>query len=450
MLHLDTTLNRIKALLTDTSTKAFLDSYGLNNVILPPHIRRFGNESGLESIEIKLDIAIEHCLQLIPSSLINLFDTEDLIGLMTDDLKRYLILNIWAAGINQTIDEGDIFPYVENLINVVSVKEASQGLNLNKEEINNIRNNYDSAINLPRNNDAQNVTSSLMKERGNLPNYTLPFNAFISVFSNIHNELKHNKGKRPSVESYKMFSLNSTPQRKLQNRFYQYFDATLHNLSIRERNINKVIFEREYSLVLASQIDNVTKGLSGSFGEWSRRVLSLASLLPTVEGRIQIIEQYKSHQLLILEGNRFGVPSIQPKLATLYESMLKLADDLLSMALIVLPIMEIKFLSELKNEEKPFLNELSNNEPLYLRMEDSPNIDNTMIEINRIHAIYTKNRLGDVQSLLNKFLNDDDHTIQLTEPVQYSYPSILDADEIERIGKCIRISYFSDFLKYDI
>jgi len=441
MFHIETTLNRIKGLLTDTSSKETLDKYGLNNMFFPPHVSQLGEETGLKLVELKLDIAVKLGLDLIPASLIDLFEHEELLELISDELKQYLTLNIWAAGIDEPVNEDDIFPYVKTLMDELSHKEASEALILNKEERMDIRNTGDSAMNLPRHENPVLAASLFMSKRKDTPNYSLPFNAFVSVYNSIHNDLKHIKGKRNMVVTYKAYEFNQIPQRTLYNRFHKYFDSILHNLPNRESKINKVLFEREYNLVLASQINNATKDLSGPFREWSRRVLSLAALLPTVEGRLILIEQYTNHQLLILEGNNFGALQISPRFDTLYNAMLKLAADLLSMALIAIPVMEMIFVSELNSEENKYLEELSDSDPIFLMMEDDLNIDKTLIEINHVQTIYTKNKLWDVQFLFNKYIDEDLH--------DDLYSPLINSDKIECLGKCIRDEYFGDFLKFD-
>lgn len=451
MFHSETTLSRIKDLLSDTLSNTFLEKYGLNNMILPPHVPQLRNEIGLKLVEMKLDIAVKKSLQLLPDSLIDLFEHEELLDLISDELKQYLTLNLWAAGISESVNEGDILPYVQNLMNGVSDKEASEALTLDEEEKINIRNTGDSAMNLPRHDNPILATSLYMSKRKDMPNYSLPFNAFISVYNSIHNDLNHIKGKRSMIEAYKAYKFNHTPQRTLYNRFHNYFDSILHNLPNRETKINKVLFEREYNLVLASQINNATKDLSGSFREWSRRVLSLAALLPTVEGRLVLIEQYTSHQLLILEGNGFGTPQISPNRDTRNNAMLKLAADILSMALIALPVMEMIFVSELKLGEEKYLEELSDVEPIYLKMDDVQNIDETLIVINHVQAIHTKNKLWDVQMLFNKYLDKNLHDDNVTERHldQFSNSTLILSEKIECLAKCIRDEYFGDFLKFD-
>jgi hypothetical protein len=455
MFHVESTLKRIKTMLSDEPRNSFLKKYNTKNFSL--FSSTIFDASGLDLVSQKLDMAVKQNLLLISDRLINVFENEDLFEYISDELKQYLILNIWAARVDQSINENDIPFYVQNLIDVVSDKESSESYNVNEIKEKKVRKVIYSVMNLPRH-DNQDAPVSLMSKRKDIPKYSLPFNTFISVYESIDKELKNIKGKRKFVDDYKSHKSNHSPERRLYNRFYDYFDACLLNLPNREILINKVLFEREYNLVLASQINMIIKDLPDSSRDLSRRVLSLAALLPIVEGRLVLIEQFKNYLLHILEGSGLGPLQLSPSRDTLYDSILKFATDLLSMALIVLPVMELNLLSILEHEEQPILEELSYNEPIHLKMNDVEDIDKTLIEINHVQAIYNKNKLWDVQSLLEQFLVEDlnsflDEKLLDDDPILklqiYLDSSIMNSNKIESLGKRIREKYFGKFLKFN-
>ncbi|MNW43490.1 hypothetical protein D3C74_206900 [compost metagenome] len=439
MLHSELIIEKKKTLFSEGMIKNIPEKYHIQkNVLYSPVF--FNNlTDDMHPIEFKLFSVVHQYLHLFPNTIATVIENEEIEFEIVDELKQYLALITWktATTNQQSIQESIISRHVKQLMDFIANKEDKETLDLKLHKLDEEARKYGDAIfHLPREDQAEAIISALTTGASHLLQQALPIRAFIAVYQKVHNELKHTKGVRKEIQAYKNHKLNLTSDRKLHNRYWNYFCDSLQNESLSEKNLNLMLFEWEYSFVLASQINSATKELPDDLKCRSRKVLSLAALLPTVESRLSLIQYYTEHQKLILEESLWGAPKLSVKAVDVTDAMLKLASELIAMSLLVIPILEINTQRMLTDEDKTLLENLSESKPLYLKLKDTEDIENTLLAIHHVQSLYRNNKLWDLESIINDFLKE--------------YPDnnfSIDNREIELIGTFVRDKYFGDFLK---
>ncbi|TBL80876.1 hypothetical protein [Paenibacillus thalictri] len=438
MLHSEFIIERKKALFSDKNNMNFPEKYHIQkNVLFPPAFFDRLNDA-TSPTEFKLLCIIHHHLYLFPDTIANFIDNKGLEIDIIDDLTQHLALitHVATKTNEQPIEESVAIPYVNQLMKFLINKEENEELDLKDHDPNNeTRLHGDDISYLPREQKADAIIIDLTTYNSHLPPQALPLRAFIAIYQQLHNELKYSKGKRPSIEAYKNFGGNLTPERKLHNRYWGYFRNSLQMVPSSSWNLNLVLFEWEYNIVLASHINEATKELPNAFKLWSRKVLSLTALLPIVESRLFLIKYYTEHQISILEETNWSAPTLSVKKSNITDAMLKLASDWISMSLIIIPILEINTQRILADEDSTLLEELLDGETPRLILKDVEEIEETLHEIHHVQSLYRKHKLWDIQLIINEFLKanpDDNFTI--------------DSQTIELVCNFVRDKYFRDFL----
>ncbi|KQN96195.1 hypothetical protein [Paenibacillus sp. Leaf72] len=439
MLHSEFIIERKKALFSDKNSKNFPEKYHIpKNVLYSPEFFNNLNDD-THPTEFKLLSVVHDYLHLFPNTIASVIEKEELEFDIIDDLIRHLALitRVITLTNEQPVEESIANTYVKQLMEFIANKEENEELNLKLRDSNEetLIQSEDFSY-LPREDQANKIITDLITKTSHLPQQALPLRAFIAIYKQVHNELTHSKGKRPAIHTYKICKINLTTERRLHNRYWDYFYNSLQMVSSSKKNLNLVLFEWEHNIVLASHINVSTKELPIKLKHWSRKVLSLAALLPTVEVRLSLVQYYAEHRTSILEESLWGAPRISVKDTDITDAMLKLASDLIATSLLVIPILEINTQRILSDEDKTLLEDLSVSRSPYLKLKDSEDIEETLLEIHHVQSLYRKHKLWDIQSIVNEFFTtnpDNDFTI--------------DNRTIEVISTFVREKYFMDFLK---
>lgn len=483
MRSIEATLKKMNSLDSPEDKINLLRTIGIDKIVLSNKTPLFGDETGKELIQKKLDFAISVCTDLIPSQIYSLFHREEdqyiqlkalatmeksrkkkqillneldqfgkfdendkFVEILIQDFKTHIILNTWAATTSENrVNETNISPVAKQIIDKIELLEETESDDSIEDAIfrSNNKNGARKDLNtewiryIPRSNDLNEVAAFLAEDTKNNLDIALPFTLFTAIYKTTHNHLKNIKGKRASIDTYMESVINlQDPERMLHKRYWRYFYSILEDYGQSIKNINKVIFEREYNLLLATVINRNTENLTEPMKNRTRQVLSLTSLLPNVMGRELIAGLFNEN--LNLPKNSYGTLSIFPNQHDYYKTLQKFAADVLSMSLVSIPMMESVFLCLLDDEEKAHLKDIANELIINFNIEQIANMkemDHTLTHINQIQNICSKQQLVDIA-----------YKMTLNSQTNCDFPLLL-GERVERIGEALRDKYFSDFVK---
>lgn len=193
-----------------------------------------------------------------------------------------------------------------------------------------------------------------------IPAFVSPLLAFQVMHADSHKVIKDYTN---SEHSYNFQRRNKDESRNVHLHFYDNFKYLLDNFpnidkihGLFEKNqlryhptINRILFEREYQLGLASKIATSTYLFSDEFKKRFFQILSPLAMLPNINGRLYYLTSMLLRQDLVRSSM---IGSLDSNLATTHS----LCTSLIGMALITIPVMESYFLYLWKNGDGSFEN----------------------------------------------------------------------------------------------
>ncbi|WP_080831894.1 hypothetical protein [Cohnella massiliensis] len=281
---------------------------------------------GINTLEEIADFVFEECSEFIPEGLFWFFsDSED--DFFKYDLVNHIIINAYMGYLLEK-DE-----YVQDRNGLLKIVDSVNFENLIMDEkrgfFRNAARQFEKIgayFDLPK-----------LENKYRIPRFLSGFLGFSIFYKDIHNILKKEKIEN-NLYSYKFISEHITTK-YFHVYFYNNFCRVLE-LHTEFTLFNRLLFEREYNFALASEIAI----LSTQFSDFPdlldeyEKLLSLAALLPNIIGRLHYIKSIA-----------FSEEIIQQSLSGRIDTTRKWINDLIELALIVIPLMESYFLYLIKN-----------------------------------------------------------------------------------------------------
>lgn len=238
------------------------------------------------------------CAKFIPRRLRDhLTVSQAILPIVKNDLCLHIIINAFMAKLylsNENVkNNGALFTVVADLLtqsvanndNVMDLFGDHDVVRIAKEQFATIG-NY---LNLP---------SEGNNKGYHIPSFLAPYIGYLSTNYNIHKLLKNYKESTFHTNSF--VRKNRDLSDKIHLHYYDNFSFLLNsfnNIKIGERlfkekkydhypALNKIIFEKEYHLGLASKITVMTNAYPLEIRLQYQKLLCLASLLPNINGRL--------------------------------------------------------------------------------------------------------------------------------------------------------------------
>lgn len=302
--------------------------------------------NGLENTSAKhvADFVFEHCKHLLPEELCHFFEGSDDYEKFEEDIKSYLIIS-WAMTdtfYNRPEYIESNFNLCKKMQRILVPREIEQGLCLKRSPSNNTKllNSHVSVyLDLrisKRESKKYDTEEKELTKQADVPIFAAPFVMFLANYFDLVR-----------------FIGNSTEKIRVSNKINKdnlagYLAASwsnfIHILGGLKgykayKNYNIFLFEKEFNIALASKILRLTAGLNESIKDEVVKVLSIAALLPNVNGRIQYLD--------MLFADPQHISFLNASVRSEWLSII--TNNLLQMVYVTLPVMEKYFYGLMKS-----------------------------------------------------------------------------------------------------
>lgn len=317
-----------------------------------------------------MDFAFKVCYELIPYRIREHFEIGHNIiyPLIKEDLGLHMLFNAFMVQLFETRgivkNNGSLFTRISDCLGEAIANDK------------NVWNLFGDKVDIPRNakNNFSDIAEYMMLSRSNtntkyeIPDFLSPLIAYVAVNYDSHKVLKDYKDSQHS-SSYLMN--NKGISEKLHLNFYDNFKYLLDNFSniykverlfnnseySHHTTINRMFFEREYNLGLASKIVVMTLHYPSDIKKQYQKLLSLASLFPNINGRLYYVSSILTGILGVSSDGNTNRSLTSGGTFTLDENLVRIrefARSFIRMALIAVPVMEAYFLYLWKKSKKGF------------------------------------------------------------------------------------------------
>lgn len=316
------------------------------------------------------EYVFNECYYLIPQSIRDFFNLEEEESKLKSELILHLIINAYMVQLIETDGyaklSGALFTKIFNLYNIAAANSEENTYHLfGDKDISRIAKDHFGKL----------LAHWMVPPSDNnpsaIPSFLVPLLAFQSIHFDAHKVLKSYNNNQHS----RTYLSNLDNNEKLHLDFYNNFKYLLDRFLTLKKferifenkqvtyhpTINRILFEREYHLGLASKIIMMVMHYPEEIKNRYIRILSLAAMLPNISGRLFyltniFIGNIHFHQIEPMSEDEFKIEN----LITEEEKFIKIESickDLIGMSLITIPVMESFFLYLWKNRNGTFDND---------------------------------------------------------------------------------------------
>ncbi|MCM3631499.1 hypothetical protein M3194_29825 [Paenibacillus glycanilyticus] len=314
----------------------------------------------ISNISALATFVFESCVHLIPLDIRDFFNVSSENSIFKSELTLHIIINAYMAHLIETegniIRTGSLFSRVFDFFGLALIKEKPVNNLFGDKNIPRVAKEHFKKLAghwmLPSSDDSHAI-----------PAFATPLIAFQAVHGDSHkvisdytdsqhrwNYMKQNKdiGENLHLHFYDNFKylLDHFPNIDKIERLFEGNRLSYHP------TLNKILFERDYYLGLASKIEMLTMHYSDHAKNQYYQYLSKVALLPNINGRLYYLTSILtgSHDPYIKNDHNIEILTEDEHLIRIK----KISSSLIGMAVITIPVMEVYFLYLLKQKNLSF------------------------------------------------------------------------------------------------